>query len=397
MRRRFLASLVVLMPCLASAADPAIVVLDASGSMWGRMGERAKIEIAREAIANTLRDWPADRPLGLVAYGHRSKSDCADIQTVLPVGPFDRARTVAAVNALQPKGMTPIGDSLRAASKALVDAGASAGNTIVLVSDGEETCKVDPCAVARELKRNQSRLIVHVVGFDLGQSIARQQLSCVAQATGGRYFDASDAQGLGRALSAAVYATVRGVAPKAAATLIWQGSAPLAGQIDVSFTGPADPLDYIAFAKPGAPDDSYADAAFSAQLSAGAPARVSTPTTPGRYELRYVSPVREPRVLARLPVDVVAASISVRPRAERVAPGAEVIVDYDGPRGENVWLGFVARGGDASTRQYIAYAVDPGPVTLFAPDQPGDYDVAVVMPVNGADTVRARAPVQVVP
>ena len=39
--------------------------------MWGQVGGRAKIELAREALAGALADSPADVPVGLRAYGHR--------------------------------------------------------------------------------------------------------------------------------------------------------------------------------------------------------------------------------------------------------------------------------------------------------------------------------------
>ena len=50
-----------------------MLVLDASGSMWGQIAGRAKIEIAREAVGSMLATWPASQQLGLMAYGHRSK------------------------------------------------------------------------------------------------------------------------------------------------------------------------------------------------------------------------------------------------------------------------------------------------------------------------------------
>ena len=61
-----------------------MLVLDASGSMWGQIAGRAKIEIAREAVGSMLATWPASQQLGLMAYGHRSKGDCADIQMPRP-------------------------------------------------------------------------------------------------------------------------------------------------------------------------------------------------------------------------------------------------------------------------------------------------------------------------
>ncbi len=69
--------LAALSPSLPAAAQTAgapaetVVVLDASGSMWGRIDGRPKIEIAREATRTLFEGFPAQARIGLVAYGHR--------------------------------------------------------------------------------------------------------------------------------------------------------------------------------------------------------------------------------------------------------------------------------------------------------------------------------------
>src|SRR6185436_1800774 len=151
-------------PAFAQSAD-AILILDASGSMWGRIGDQTKIAAARRAVDSILSKWkPSDR-LGLIAYGHRSKGDCKDIEMVVPVSPFDPARIRAAVNGLVPKGKTPIADALRAAATSLKTT--EGKGTVVLVSDGIETCVADPCAVAAELKKAGVGFVAHVIGFDV--------------------------------------------------------------------------------------------------------------------------------------------------------------------------------------------------------------------------------------
>lgn len=191
-------------PALAQGTD-AILILDASGSMWGQVGGQTKIAAARLAVDSILSKWkPSDR-LGLIAYGHRSKSDCRDIEMVVPISRFDPARIRSAVNGLVPKGKTPIADSLRAAAASLRTT--EAKGTVVLVSDGIETCVADPCAVAAELKKAGVGLVAHVIGFDVADPAAKAQLQCIARVTGGVYLDARDASGLENALGRAVEAT----------------------------------------------------------------------------------------------------------------------------------------------------------------------------------------------
>ncbi len=202
-------------PVLAQPADGARVflVLDASGSMWGRVGNQTKIEIARETIRTLLKDWRPQDQLGLVTYGHRRKGDCGDIEVLKQVGPVDATALMGQVNGIVPKGMTPMTASVKMAAEQLK---ASEGITsVILVSDGVETCNADPCAVAAALKKADVRLVVHTVGFDVQDRQAVRQLECMAAATGGLALSASNAGELGSAIGRAVEAA-RKKAPPAA-------------------------------------------------------------------------------------------------------------------------------------------------------------------------------------
>ena len=186
----------------------ALLVLDASGSMWGQVDGRAKIEIAREAVDTLVAQWEDGTDLGLMAYGHRRKGDCADIELLQPVDRFDSDAIRKRVATLQPRGMTPIGESVRQAAAALRHLERKA--TVILVSDGEETCSADPCAVGEELEALGVDFTAHVIGFDLGgNSKAREQLQCLARTTGGRYLDARDAAELNQAMASVAAAEPR--------------------------------------------------------------------------------------------------------------------------------------------------------------------------------------------
>lgn len=180
------------------------LVLDASGSMWGRVGNQTKIEAARETIRSLLKNWRPQDQLGLVTYGHRRKGDCGDIEVLKQVGPVDADALMAQVNGISPKGMTPMTASVKMAAEQLKS---SEGLTsVILVSDGVETCKADPCAVAAELKKADVKLVVHTVGFDIQDRQAAKQLECMAAATGGLALSAGNAGELGKAIGQAVEA-----------------------------------------------------------------------------------------------------------------------------------------------------------------------------------------------
>ena len=58
---RLFASLVFMTFAFAAgAADKAIIILDASGSMWGQIDGKPKLEIARETLRNVLKSIPSE-------------------------------------------------------------------------------------------------------------------------------------------------------------------------------------------------------------------------------------------------------------------------------------------------------------------------------------------------
>ena len=184
-----------------SEPAPLVLILDASGSMWGQVDGENKIVIARQVLGELADELPAASDVGLLAYGHRRKGDCADIETLIPLGPLDRGVLKSAVEALNPKGKTPLTGSVESALDIVRTSGEPA--TVLLISDGLETCGGDPCQAVKLAKDTGIPLVLHVVGFDVGAE-DQSQLQCMAEAGGGLYLDADDAGELGQALDAAI-------------------------------------------------------------------------------------------------------------------------------------------------------------------------------------------------
>ena len=183
----------------AAAADKpqAVIVFDASGSMWGQINGVPKIVIARDALKNVVKEWNPDVELGLTVYGHRTKGDCSDIENIIPVGSVDKKKIIDTVMAIKPKGKTPISRSLKKAADELKYTEEKA--TVILISDGKETCDPDPCAAAKELRKQGIDFITHVIGFNVDKKTDKE-LECIAHATGGEYFSAKDAASLNKAI-----------------------------------------------------------------------------------------------------------------------------------------------------------------------------------------------------
>ncbi len=191
----------ILAATAATAAERAIIVLDGSGSMWAQIDGVARITIARDTLESVLEDISPDLELGLVTYGHRERGNCEDIELLVPPEAGTASQVLFAAQSINPKGMTPISDAVTLAADELRYTEQRA--TVVLITDGLETCEADPCAVAAALESAGIDLTVHVVGFGLSDAEG-QQVACLAENTGGLYIAADD----GDALLAALNETV---------------------------------------------------------------------------------------------------------------------------------------------------------------------------------------------
>ena len=182
-------------PSAKKLANPTntIFILDASGSMWGQIKGTPKISIAKEVMAKLVPELPQNSRVGLIAYGHRRKGDCGDVETLVALGPDNQQAVLDAVKGLNAKGKTPLTSSVEQAFRMLQQEPDSA--TVILVSDGIESCNANPCKAVAAAKEAGIKFILHTVGFGLSQGESAQ-LQCMADAGGGQYFAANDADQL---------------------------------------------------------------------------------------------------------------------------------------------------------------------------------------------------------
>jgi Ca-activated chloride channel homolog len=185
-------------PATATAGEPTgedapkvDLVLDVSGSMRTRdIDGGTRMAAAKQAFNEVLDATPEEvrlgiRTLGADYPGDDRKTGCKDTAQLYPVGPLDRTEAKTAVATLSPTGWTPIGPALLEAADDLD--GGDGSKRIVLISDGEDTCApLDPCEVAREIAAKGIGLTIDTLGL-VPNAKMRQQLSCIAEATGGTY------------------------------------------------------------------------------------------------------------------------------------------------------------------------------------------------------------------
>jgi hypothetical protein len=180
------------------------IVLDVSGSMKAKLGEATRWQTALDTLKEVVAALPDDLNVGMRVYGHRysskSPQTCQDTELVVPIAPLDRERILATANALVPRGETPL---IRSILKTVGDLKAAGGGSVILITDGEESCKGDAKAAAREIKASGVNVALNIVGFTLTGEKVAAELGALAGSTGGRYYSAQDGAQLSRAVKLA--------------------------------------------------------------------------------------------------------------------------------------------------------------------------------------------------
>ena len=191
----------------APSKDAAVIlILDASKSMKDDDGTgRPKFQAAKEALNTLVDELPDDAKVGLRVYGSEvsgtgRQAGCADTKLVSPVAALDRA---AARRGRSPRSNRAAsrrsGPRCRAPSRI---SGPRSRRPSCSSPTAATTAKPpDPCDVAKQISKGGVALKIQAVGFQV-KAGARRQLQCIAEAGGGRYVDADDAQELGGQLRA---------------------------------------------------------------------------------------------------------------------------------------------------------------------------------------------------
>ncbi|MBS1303400.1 VWA domain-containing protein [Loktanella sp. SALINAS62] len=374
---------VALATSVAAQDGRTTLVLDGSGSMWGQIDGEAKITIARRALVGLIDGLPADAALGLVAYGHRERGQCRDIETLVEPGSGTREDILAALDDISPKGKTPLSEAVLHAAEGLAFTEERA--TVILISDGIETCEADPCAVGRRLEETGIDFTAHVIGFDVDGEAA-EQLSCLAEATGGTFLTAADAGSLAIALQTVA-------------------EAPVADSVSVTFTavieGTGEPIGE------GLVWTVQEDGTDIAPLQDALDAAPVVDLLPGTYTATVLWTRTEESASAAVTVPTDAAPFTVtlelaahRPDATVAPPptapaGAKVDIEWTGPGAGRDFVSIAEPDAAGGAYETYSYVEGGSPVWVEMPIRPGFYEARYV--TADGNRVLATAPVEVVP
>jgi Ca-activated chloride channel family protein len=146
--------------------------------------------------------------------------------------------------------------------------------------------------------------------------------------------------------------------------------------------------DYLLVSTPDSDDDDYL---ILQSTGGGDRTSITAPSTPGRYELRYVHG-EDDEVLGRALLDVVATRIDLNSPAT-VTAGTRFTVQWQGPAGPGDIIAVAPIASGWRRRLDWVYATPGRTADLAAPFEPGRYEVRYVS--TSQRTVLARTPLTV--
>lgn len=143
--------------------------------------------------------------------------------------------------------------------------------------------------------------------------------------------------------------------------------------LEVRWTGPNNPSDYVTIVKKGASEGSYTDYFYTRD---GNPGKLHLPVEPGEYELRYSSDSSS-RTLASRPLLIKAAAVGTY---DLQAPlealeGSQIQVQWKGPNNPGDYITAVPKDAPVGTYIHYFYTRDGNPGLLTLPLGAGDYEL----------------------
>ncbi|UOR06406.1 VWA domain-containing protein [Hymenobacter aerilatus] len=167
-----------------------LFLLDASGSMNASWEGGPRMEVAKRLLArmaDSLDSYP-NLQLALRVYGHQhlaKENNCEDSRLEVPFASKNARAIREKLKTIEGKGNTPITYSLQQSARDF-PADPNSRNVLILITDGLESCKGDPCATALALQRKRVFLKPFVIGIGAEKEFGKQ-LECL-----GQYYNAAD-------------------------------------------------------------------------------------------------------------------------------------------------------------------------------------------------------------
>ncbi|HUM47681.1 MAG TPA: VWA domain-containing protein [Chitinophagales bacterium] len=156
-----------------------LFVLDASGSMKGVWEGTSKFDLSKQIIIHTIDSISKVNPkveFGVRIFGHqspRSANNCKDTKLEIPFAKNNASLVAKRLQEIKPQGQTPIEYTLLQ-SISDFPADSLSNNSIVLITDGNETCNGNICSIASQMEAKGIVLKPFIVGLGLSDSLKKK-------------------------------------------------------------------------------------------------------------------------------------------------------------------------------------------------------------------------------
>jgi hypothetical protein len=174
-----------------------LAVIDISGSMADKVGTKTRMQLTIEAAIGGLGLFPDSASLGLWTFSTKIGPDAADYKELVPIAPLSKLQRGKIVDQLKiqqpiPNGGTGLYDTAIAAVRAVRQGyDQRAVNSILLFTDGKND---DPGSPTLAQAVNTLRGLqdpgrpVRIIALGMGPEVNADELSALAQATGGQAY-----------------------------------------------------------------------------------------------------------------------------------------------------------------------------------------------------------------
>lgn len=170
--------------------------------------DRSKMDVAKEVLSelvDSLRNYP-NLEVALRVYGNNplpNRDACDDTTLEVPFKINNHDEIIKKLGTIEPKGGTPIAYSLEQTVNDFPKDGLSY-NVVILITDGAESCKGDPCTVSRKLQEAGVFLEPYIISLDMKGEF-RDMFNCL-----GQQYTANDIPSFKGALDESVRKTLEG-------------------------------------------------------------------------------------------------------------------------------------------------------------------------------------------
>ncbi|MER7243619.1 substrate-binding domain-containing protein [Kribbella sp. NPDC000426] len=174
-----------------------LAVIDVSGSMADKVGTKTRMQLTIEAAVGGLSLFPDSASLGLWTFSTKIGTDGADYKELVPISPLSKRQRGKIVDQLKiqhpiENGGTGLYDTAIAAVRAVRQGyDQRAVNSILLFTDGKNDDPGSPTlaqAVSTLRGLQDPGRPVRIIALGMGPEVNADELSALAQATGGQAY-----------------------------------------------------------------------------------------------------------------------------------------------------------------------------------------------------------------